>query len=243
MGINSAHQLSPQAAMVRVAQRRERAQMVRLDTQELERPSALIPSGHALRLEGRGANIAGLYDALRDRDFNRFAAISKQMTDYFPTVKTLGLRATDQTQKVLAITLTDGTEVLSPEMSDGQLYYLAFAILGELQRPAIYLVEEPENGLHPSRIADIVKMLRTIGEDQAHPVQGSMATHSPLVVNELRPEEVTVVTRDPKDGTKLRPLRETPHFEERSKVYALGELWLAYADGTSEAALFDNEGR
>jgi predicted ATPase len=51
-------------------------------------------------------------------------------------------------------------------MSEGLLYYLAFAILAELQRPAVYLVEEPENGLHPSRIADIVRMLRAVAEDQ-----------------------------------------------------------------------------
>jgi hypothetical protein len=44
-------------------------------------------------------------------------------------------------------------------------------------------------------------------------------------------------------GTHLSPIKETPHFEERSKVYALGELWLSYADGKSEAPLFDTEGR
>jgi predicted ATPase len=221
----------------------ERAQLVRLDADALRQASNLIQYGTALSFEGRGHNIAGLYDAIRDRSVERFMAISSQVTELFPTVKALGLRVKGQSQKVLTVTLVDGTEVLSEAMSEGLLYYLAFAVLAELQRPAVYLVEEPENGLHPSRIADIVGMLRAIAEDPKHPVQVLMATHSPLVVNELHPEEVTIVTRDPKTGTRLRPIKETAHFEERSKVYALGELWLSYADGKSEAPLFDSEGR
>jgi ABC-type uncharacterized transport system ATPase subunit len=228
---------------VRVATGMERAQLVRLNTDELRQASSLIPHGQPLLLEGRGNNMAGLYDAVRDRSIDRFAAISKQLTERFPTVRTLGLRAINPNVKALMVTLLDGTEVLSGAMSEGLLYYLAFGILAELQRPAVYLVEEPENGLHPSRIADIVGMLRAIAEDPTTPVQVLMATHSPLVVNELRPDEVTVVTRDAETGTRLCPIKGTPHFEERSKVYALGELWLSYADGKAEAPLFDTEGR
>jgi predicted ATPase len=231
------------ALSVRVANGQERVQLLRLNADELRMPSSLIPHGQPLLLQGRGSNIAGLYDALRDRSIERFAAISKQVTELFPTVRTLGLRALNTGVKVLMVTLVDGTEVLSDKMSEGLLYYLAFAILSELQRPAIYLVEEPENGLHPSRIAYIVRMLRAVAEDPKNPVQVIMATHSPLVVNELRPEEVTVVTRDTETGTRLRPIKDTPHFEERSKVYSLGELWLSYADGKAEAPLFDNEAR
>lgn len=60
----------------------------------------------------------------------------------------------------------------------------------------------------------------------------------PLVVNELQGHEVSVVTRTPEEGTKVRLLSETPNFAERSKVYSLGELWLSYADGEQEKPLF-----
>jgi predicted ATPase len=241
--IGAALQRGPSVLGVQVLSRQKVAQFVRLDADELRRAGSLIAHASPLSLAGRGANIASLYDAVRDRSVERFIAISSQVTNFFPSVKTLGLRATGPGEKVLAATLVDGNEVLSKDMSEGLLYYLAYAILGELSRPAVYLVEEPENGLHPSRIADIVKMLRAIAEDPENPVQVIMATHSPLVVNELRPEEVTVVTRDPVTGTKLRSILETPHFEKRSQVYALGELWLSYADGKTEAALFDEKER
>jgi ABC-type branched-subunit amino acid transport system ATPase component len=218
-----------------------RVELIRLDPDELRTPGNLIPEGEPLVLQGRGGNLPGLYDALRDRNNERFAEISRTLAALFPTVRTLNLRTTGASQKVLAVDLLDGTSVRADAMSEGMLYFLAFAIVGDLEKPAAYLIEEPENGLHPSRIQEVVRMLRAISEDPERPVQIVMATHSPLVINELRPDEVTVVTRDPDTGTRLTPMNETPRFAERSKVYALGELWLAYADGKSEEPLLRDE--
>lgn len=100
------------------------------------------------------------------------------------------------------------------------------------------LVEEPEKGLHPSRIAEVMRVLRKISET----TQVVLATHSPLVVNELKPEEVTLVTRTKEAGTTFTPITEPPNFKKRSDAYALGELWLNYADGISEAPLFKTNG-
>ena len=48
---------------------------------------------------------------------------------------------------------------------------------------------------------------------------------------------MTVVTRNLESGTRLTPMRQTRNFEERSKIYALGELWLSYANGMDEEPL------
>jgi predicted ATPase len=64
-----------------------------------------------------------------------------------------------------------------------------------------------------------------------------IATHSPLVVNELDAEQVTILTRDPEKGTQTRRLNDTEDFAVRSKVYLPGELWLNYANGSDEADL------
>ncbi len=126
-------------------------------------------------------------------------------------------------------------------MSEGLLYYLAYAALPYFAPSSILLIEEPETGLHPARIAEVVRMLRAMTEQPDGP-QIIMATHSPLVINELRPEEVSVVTRPSVEvGTQVTRLMDTPHFAERSKVYALGELWLSYADGNFEAPLLEGK--
>ncbi len=106
-----------------------------------------------------------------------------------------------------------------------------------LGQPTVVLVEEPENSLHPARIKDVVAVLRKVSETS----QVFIATHSPLVVNELEPQEIFVTTRDSEAGTRVTRLDQTPNFDERSKVYENGELWIAYADGENEAALLGGD--
>ena len=83
-----------------------------------------------------------------------------------------------------------------------------------------------------------MRVLREISKSS----QVLIATHSPLVVNELTGDEVTVLTRG-ESGTQAFPIKDTPKFEERSQVYALGELWLSYANGADEAPLLKGETR
>jgi len=45
------------------------------------------------------------------------------------------------------------------------------------------------------------------------------------------------LTRDDKTGTRATRMDRTTHFQQRQQVYALGELWLSFADGNSETAL------
>jgi predicted ATPase len=183
--------------------------------------------------DASGTGLPAILDALHTEELS-YKQINSDFTRLFPTVETLRLRTTSGTEKALGIRLTDGKIVGADFMSEGMLYYLAYATLPYLQPTAVILVEEPETGLHPARIHDVVKVLREVSKT----TQVLVTTHSPLVVNELQPEEVTVLTRDLERGTQARRMIDTPNFEQRSKVYALGELWVSYADGKLEEPLF-----
>lgn len=174
-----------------------------------------------------------LYDALLSRDIGAFGQINDRFKALFPTVRALRLHNLSSTQKQLGLTLLDGTEVGPSAMSEGMLYWLAFAIIEHLSPVSLLLIEEPENGLHPARIAEVMRVLREVSQR----TQIILATHSPLVINELQPDEVTIVTRTPEAGTICTPMTATKNFESRRKVYELGELWLSFADGNLESEL------
>lgn len=227
----SARGVSPASAIVNALRG---AQMLRLDPDALKPPHALIPDDQPLRFQDdRGTGLPALYDALITRNLKVFIDLNDRLSHLFPSVKSIQLTTPTTNTKGLGVKLIDGTFVPAELMSEGLLYYLAYAVLPHLEPTAILLIEEPENGLHPARIADVMRGLR----DLSKTVQILIATHSPLVINELAPEEVTVITRTAEDGTKAKVIKETPHFEERSKVYALGELWLSYANGKDEGPL------
>ncbi len=83
------------------------------------------------------------------------------------------------------------------------------------------LVEEPENGLHPLRVYEIVQLLRSLAE---RGVQILMTTHSPDLLNACKPEEVLVFRRPSFDsGTEIDRLPDD--FERRAMRSTMGEIW------------------
>lgn len=207
--------------------------LLRLDPDAMRQPTNLIPHGQPLAYSTRGEGLAAVYDAFLSRRIDVFLEISKRFTALFPTARSIQLTNPSQTTKALGIELIDGRSVGAERLSEGMLYWLAFAALPYLQPTPLILIEEPENGLHPSRIGDVMSVLREVSNTS----QIIVATHHPLVINELQPDEVTLITRTPERGTIATPLSSTKNFEQRSKVYALGELWLNYADGEFESDL------
>lgn len=215
--------------------------LVRLDADALRRPSGLIPADQLDSLgfvDDRGDGLPSVLYGLRERDHEAFRALVETLREFFPTIKALRLPAATPSTLTLEIELADGTRVRPDRMSEGLLRFLALSTQRFLSPCSVVLVEEPENGLHPARVADVVHALRAFSS--ATNTQVVMATHSPLVIDELTPEEVTVLIRPSvEEGTRAIPIRNTRNFENRAKTYSLGELWLAYSDGDQEDPLFN----
>lgn len=217
------------------------ARLVRFEADRMRASGQLLTKGNQLRfVDERGSGLPSIYDFLRDHASDGYEEIRAQFCKLFPSVRTLRLEAVDAGTKALSVVLLDGTEVSADKMSEGMLYFLGYAALKHLEGASVLLVEEPETGLHPLRIAEVMRILRAISESGTQVI---LATHSPLVINELKPDEVTVVTRDNEHGTKVKPIKDTPRFDERKELYSLGELWLSYANGLDESPLLNGTPR
>ena len=214
--------------------------MVRFDPNALRQPTRQLLANEPIQfLDETGLGLASVYQAINSRDVDTFVAIRDQVRKYFPTIQNILVPSVEGNAVVLQVRLTDNTLVPAEALSEGLLYFLAFAALRHLSESRLFLVEEPENGLHPARIGEVMDTLREISKTS----QVIIATHSPLVVNELEGDEVSVVTRDPKLGTRSILLKDVPDFADASKVYRPGEFWVSYCDGIQEAPLLSEEPR
>lgn len=228
----------PERRLARLREQISPATLVRLDPDALRAAAPQLLDNEGIHfVDERGTGLAGVYDAIQNRDRDALVAIEDRVRELFPAVRSIGLSNPARGVKAVKVTLKDGKEVGAQDMSEGLLYFLAFAALGHCGS-SLLLVEEPENGLHPSRIRDIMTILRKVSES----AQVIIATHSPLVINEMGANEVTVVTRD-EGGSHFTPIAKTTGFDDRFKVYALGELWLSYANGKDEAPLLKGGAR
>ncbi len=91
----------------------------------------------------------------------------------------------------LQIKFKDGLILPAQSLSDGSLRFLALAILNEdSQSSGLLCLEEPENGINPKKIIDMVKLLEDMATDTEYEVnednplrQVIVNSHSPLVVS------------------------------------------------------------
>jgi len=125
-----------------------------------------------------------------------------------------------------------GRVVRGEQASDGAILLLGFLALTHLpDPPTLLLVEEPENGVYPKRLGQVIKILKQMVHREEGPrfPQIILTTHSPFVLSFFEPEEVTFLSRR-KDGpdapVRARPLRDAPKIKERmGSEFYLGEIW------------------
>jgi predicted ATPase len=122
-------------------------------------------------------------------------------------------------------------------MSDGTLRFLAI-LTALLTRPegSQIVIEEVDNGLHPSRSGLLLKMLLDIGDQRQ--IDVLVTTHNPALLDEIDYElvpSVVVAHRDSKTGSsKLTGLED---LDALPKVLASGPLGRATSKGLIERSL------
>ncbi|MHC5728464.1 MAG: AAA family ATPase, partial [Nostoc sp.] len=135
----------------------------------------------------------------------------------------------------------DITEIDARTMSDGTLRLLAI-LTALLTRPegSQLVIEEIDNGLHPSRAELLVRILREIGTERK--IDILLTTHNPALLDALGPEIVPFVVvahRDSETGeSKLTLLEDIDNFSKLFASYSLGDMT---TKGAIERSLSHNE--
>ncbi|GAB3040685.1 AAA family ATPase [Spirosoma pulveris] len=124
------------------------------------------------------------------------------------------------------------------DVSEGVLYFLALlTIINQPNPPKLLLLEEPEKGIHPRRIWEVVKFIFQLAEEKD--VQVILTTHNEHVVNAFStmPESVFVFDKDDEGATYVRNLQtdiikptdrksEELGLDKIDLTSNLGENWL-----------------
>lgn len=121
----------------------------------------------------------------------------------------------------IAICYRGGLEVPSWMVSDGTLRLMALTILAYLPEfSGIYLVEEPENGIHPKAIETAFQSMSSI-----YNAQIILATHSPVMLNISEPEQVLCFAKTKNGATDIVRGDEHPALKEWRGEVNLGTLF------------------
>lgn len=204
-------------------------------------------SNRRFRLNSDGFGLALLLDDILGYDRKQFEALEARFRGVFPEVTSIKLlrqqafRAPlDDIEQVPILERADGKGIYfeirankqlvpASQASDGAMLILAYiALLFSPQMPRLFLIEEPENGVHPKRLGDVLGILRELVKSQTH-TQVVLTTHSPYAVSLFEPDEVTLCNKA--DGAvTVKRLSESKLVQDLSSIFTLGEIWTAEGD-------------
>jgi predicted ATPase len=163
----------------------------------------------------------------------------------------------DEVRQILTLQVCEATGVWLPaaSLSDGTLRFLALAILvADPLALGLICIEEPENGIHPAKMEEMVNLLRDlavdseISPDRDNPFrQVIVATHSPAFVqlvhsqdkDDLLFAEETMVrgaSGKPERTVRCRPLRDTWRTNDEDRGVGLATI-MAYLVSPAGAQL------
>ncbi len=153
-----------------------------------------------------GSNLPWVVAELEKNAPEKFMQWIEHIRTALPQVE--GIRTVlrdDDRHRYLVIRYQGGLEVPSWVVSDGTLRLLALTIPAYLQDfRGVYLIEEPENGIHPAAVETVYRSLSS-----AYDAQILLATHSPVILSLAGVDDILCFAKSDAGATDI--VRGTEH--------------------------------
>ena len=177
-----------------------------------------------------GSQVPSLLDyLLRTSRKGKFDGIERELRDLIPGMESFDIRTPDAAKRRLDVITDNGVHVFGDDLSIGVRIVIFYASLGYHPiEPAIITIEEPENGLHPKRLGEVMQLLRGL----THPSEGRkgsqviLTTHSPYLLDhvDLDTDAVLVCQRQ-ENGDRTIEAAERSRLDTFLPEFMLGEVW------------------
>jgi predicted ATPase len=182
-------------------------------------------------LQPDGSNIAAVVRYLREQKQADFQQWLQHLQTVLPNLQDIQVWEREEDRHLYLV-----GDLMLPSwlLSDGTLRMLALTLLaylpsedldeeGFFQRiQPVYLIEEPENGIHPRAIEAVFQSLSSVYDGQV-----LMATHSPLLVGLAKPEQILCFAQTRNGATDILRGDQHPRLKDWRKEINLGELYAA----------------
>ncbi len=175
----------------------EGVQRLALNSESLRRPS---PPGSPRRFQPDGSNLPWVIQDIQERAPEHLTQWVAHVRTALPDLKAIRtVERPEDRHRYLVLDYDTGLHAPSWLVSDGTLRLLALTILAYIpDLEGIYLIEEPENGIHPRAVETVLQSLSSV-----YGTQVLLATHSPVILSLARPEQVLCFSRTTEGATDM----------------------------------------
>jgi len=193
--------------------------LLALNSEAMRRPS---PPGSPLEFQPDGSNLPWALDGLRSSSPERFERWVAHVRTALKDVKTVETVVREEDKhRYLCVVYETGLRAPSWTVSDGTLRLLALTLLAYLEGSnRTFLIEEPENGIHPQAVETVFQSLSS-----AYGNQLLCASHSPVVLSLAEPRQILCFARTPQGATDIVRGSEHPNLRDWKRGADLGTLF------------------
>lgn len=196
----------------------EGIQSLILNSLSMRRPS---PPGQPNFFRPDGSNLPWAVEGFRQKDPDNFKRWIAHIRTALPDIKTIEtIERPEDRHRYLQVAYNNGLKIPSWVLSDGTLRLLALTLVAYLDEPAIYLIEEPENGIHPQAVETVFQALSSTCEAQV-----LCASHSPFILSLAEPEQVLCFARTEEGATDIVRGSDHPNLRDWQRGADLGALF------------------
>jgi predicted ATPase len=182
-------------------------------------------AGPQERLSKGGENLPNVIQYLKEQHPERLERIFSVLRQRIPRLERVEAEPMPDGRLLLQIKDAPFEQpVLSKFASDGTMKMLAYlTVLYDPEPPRFIGIEEPENFLHPRLLPELAEECRAAAERS----QLLITSHSPFLLNAMRPDEVRVLYRDEQGFTQaIRASNIQGISEFVSAGATMGHLWM-----------------
>lgn len=197
----------------------EGVQQITLNSAALRRPS---PPGSPRRFVPDGSNLPWVVRDLEENAPDRLRDWIDHIRTALPDVKSIRtVERPEDRHRYLVLDYITGLQAPSWLVSDGTLRLLALTVLAYIPRlEGVYLIEEPENGIHPRAVETVLQSLSSV-----YGAQVLLATHSPVILGLTDPKHVLCFARTGEGETDIVRGDQHPRLREWQGETDLGTLF------------------
>jgi predicted ATPase len=182
------------------------------------------PPGQKRSFRSDGGNLPWVVSEFRDKYPERFSDWLTHLRTALPDLEDVRtVEREDDRHRYLVVCYRGGLTVPSWMASDGTLRLMALTLPAYLPGfQGVFLVEEPENGIHPRAVETLFQSLSSVYDAQV-----LLASHSPVILSIAEPEQVLCFKKTEDGATDIVAGSEHPALRTWQGETSLGVLFAA----------------
>lgn len=168
-----------------------------------------------------GSNLPKVVQYLQKTDEVKFNLWIEHLKTILPDLSKIKItERIDNRFLYLSLIFSNGIEIPSWLLSDGTLRLIALTLIPYLpEKYKIYMIEEPENGLHPLAIESVYQSLSSVYENQVF-----LATHSPALLRLVEPKNLLCFAKNSEGAVDIVRGDQHPNLVDWQKGVDISTL-------------------